>query len=261
MALRKQADDLAAELQARGREAAAYHAGMPTRQRNAVHERFSEERPFIVVATIAFGMGIDVPHVRFVLHADPPESLDAYYQEFGRCGRDGDPAQAVLFRSRDDAGGRRFFAGTSDISGALLEKLASAITVALEPLPVTTLAQLCNVPATRLTVALDRLARVGAIEVDGEGMVSQVEGGPSPVEAARDATADHETYRTAERTRSEMMRSYLETDGCRWRMILGYFGQPAEARCGRCDNCAAGLTVHEADDHRPFPLESRVVHV
>ena len=260
VALRKQAEDLAAELEARGRAAAAYHAGLPTRQRTAVHERFVDEEPFIVVATIAFGMGIDVPHVRFVLHADPPESLDAYYQEFGRCGRDGEPAEAVLFRSHEDAGGRRFFAGTTDIPGALLEKLASAITVALEPLPVTTLAQLCGIPATRLTVALDRLEKVGAIRVDSEGMVSQVEDGPSPVDAAREAVVDHETYRTAERTRTEMMRSYLETDGCRWRMLLGYFGQPAEGACGQCDNCRAGLTEDVVNRDRPFPLESRVVH-
>jgi ATP-dependent DNA helicase RecQ len=260
VALRKQAEELAADLRDRGRDAAAYHAGLPTRERNAVHERFADEEPFVVVATIAFGMGIDVPHVRFVLHADPPESLDAYYQEFGRSGRDGEQAQAVLFRSHDDAGGRRFFAGTTDIPGALLERLASAIDAALEPMPVTILAKLCDVPETRLTVALDRLEKVGAVVVDGDGMVAQVDDGPSPIEAAREAVADHESYRTAERTRGEMMRRYMETTGCRWRTVLGYFGQPADEACGRCDNCDAG-TVGAIDlDARPFPLESRVVH-
>ncbi|MDP9006225.1 MAG: RecQ family ATP-dependent DNA helicase [Actinomycetota bacterium] len=257
VATRRQAEELADELMASGRDAAPYHAGLAARRRDEVHERFLDEDPFIVVATVAFGMGIDVAHVRFVIHADPPESLDAYYQEFGRAGRDGEPARAVLFRSLADVGGRRFFGGTAELPDGVLEQLASAVQSALEPLPTATLAAILAVPQARLTVALDLLQKVGAVEVDAEGAVRSVEGGPPPAEAAKAAAEVHDVYRTAERTRGEMMRQYMETDSCRWRTILGYFGQPAEENCQRCDNCDEGIA---SVGHQPFALDARVSH-
>ncbi len=263
VATRRQAEEVAGELVARGRDAAAYHAGLGTKRRDEVHDRFLQPEPFVVVATIAFGMGIDAPHVRFVLHADPPESLDAYYQELGRAGRDGDPASAVLFHLVGDAGGRRFFAGTAEMPGAVLERIAATVDRALEPLPVETLAEVVELPQARLTVALDLLEKVGAIEFDAEGTVSSVEGGPSPAQGAEAAAGAHERYRSAERSRGEMMRNYLETDSCRWQTILGYFGQPTEEDCGRCDNCDDGTSAGRGDievGERPFPLDTRVSH-
>ncbi len=257
VATRRQAEELADELMAAGRDAAAYHAGLAARRRDEVHERFLDEEPFIVIATVAFGMGIDVAHVRFVIHADPPESLDAYYQELGRAGRDGEPARAVLFRSLADVGGRRFFGGTAEMPDGVLEQLASAVQSALEPLPTAILAEILAVPQARLTVALDLLQKVGAVEVDGEGAVRSVEGGPTPAEAAEAAAEVHDVYRTAERTRGEMMLQYMETESCRWRTILGYFGQPAEENCQRCDNCDEGIA---SVGHQPFALDARVSH-
>ncbi len=257
VATRRQAEELADELMAAGRDAAAYHAGLAARRRDEVHERFLDEEPFIVIATVAFGMGIDVAHVRFVIHADPPESLDAYYQELGRAGRDGEPARAVLFRSLADVGGRRFFGGTAEMPDGVLEQLASAVQSALEPLPTDILAEILAVPQARLTVALDLLQKVGAVEVDGEGAVRSVEGGPTPAEAAEAAAEVHDVYRTAERTRGEMMLQYMETESCRWRTILGYFGQPAEENCQRCDNCDKGVA---SVGHQPFALDARVSH-
>lgn len=258
VATRRQSEELAEMLASRSRDAAAYHAGLTATRRDEVHERFLEERPFVVVATIAFGMGIDAPHVRWVLHADPPESLDAYYQEFGRAGRDGAAARAVLFHSVTDAGGRRFFSGTTKMPVEVLEHLASAIDSALEPLPTSALAGLADIPATRVTIALDLLAKVGAITVDGDGAAGSIEGGPPPAQAARAAADAHELYRTAERSRGEMMHRYLATNSCRWRSILGYFGQPAEENCERCDNCDDGLAGESGD--QPFPLDTRVAH-
>ena len=96
------------ELRARGVRAAAYHAGMKGTDRDAVHARFLDGALDVVVATSAFGMGIDKADVRFVVHAASPASLDAYYQEIGRAGRDGDPAAVTLLHHAKDLNLQRF---------------------------------------------------------------------------------------------------------------------------------------------------------
>jgi len=99
---RKRTDDLAAHLRGRGIAAAAYHAGLPAGERDRVQEAFIFDRIRIVVATVAFGMGIDKTNVRFVVHWDLPQHLEGYYQEIGRAGRDGAPAKAVLLFGWED---------------------------------------------------------------------------------------------------------------------------------------------------------------
>jgi len=94
---RKACDQLAEKLEGTGRPVGVYHAGLPAEQRAAVQAEFVASEDMVMVATIAFGMGIDKPDVRFVIHAALPKSIEAYYQETGRAGRDGDPAEAQLF--------------------------------------------------------------------------------------------------------------------------------------------------------------------
>ncbi len=106
---RKSAEGLAALLVGNGHRAVAYHAGLTPEQRNMAQERFMAEKGIVVCATIAFGMGIDKPDVRFVFHADLPGSLDAYYQEIGRAGRDGEPAEAHMVFGLEDIRMRRRF--------------------------------------------------------------------------------------------------------------------------------------------------------
>ena len=108
---RREAEELAEELCAGSLRAASYHAGMKPHERDDVQERFMDGELDVVVATTAFGMGIDKADVRWVFHAEVAESLDAYYQEAGRAGRDGEPAEIVLFYRSEDVGLRRFFAG------------------------------------------------------------------------------------------------------------------------------------------------------
>jgi ATP-dependent DNA helicase RecQ len=114
VATRRTAEELAEELEGRGLRALAYHAGLSGSRRDQAQEAFMEDRLDVIVATTAFGMGVDKPNVRFVLHNEPSESLDSYYQEVGRAGRDGEPAEAVLFYRTEDLGLRKFFAGGGD---------------------------------------------------------------------------------------------------------------------------------------------------
>ena len=110
-ATRRLAEELAGELVLRGVSAVAYHAGMSRASRTAAQEGFMADEVDVVVATTAFGMGVDKPNVRFVFHSEPADSVDSYYQEIGRGGRDRAAARAVLFYRVEDLGLRRFFAG------------------------------------------------------------------------------------------------------------------------------------------------------
>lgn len=121
---RKKVDELAAWLNDEGYEALPYHAGMSTQDRARHQRQFISADSLIMVATIAFGMGIDKPDVRFVVHMDIPKSLEAYYQETGRAGRDGDPADVCMFYGLQDAvlQRQRIDASTADLTQKLLEK-------------------------------------------------------------------------------------------------------------------------------------------
>ena len=106
---RKKTEETAAFLRSKGLNALPYHAGLAKEERDRNQDVFMSESAVIMVATIAFGMGIDKPDVRFVLHTDMPGSVEAYYQEFGRAGRDGAPARALMLYGLDDIRMRRMF--------------------------------------------------------------------------------------------------------------------------------------------------------
>ncbi|MEN8585171.1 ATP-dependent DNA helicase RecQ [Burkholderia sp. RS01] len=264
-ATRKDTETYASELAERGLRAAAYHAGRKQVERDLVHEQFLEDELDVVVATTAFGMGIDKPNVRFVIHADIPESLDSYYQEIGRSGRDGEPAAAVLHYRPEDLGLRKFFGTHSPDQDSLMAVL-QVLRAADRPLTQKALAEQTDLSARRLTGLLNQLQETRAVKTGKRGI--RLEAGaklPTVVERAVELA---EARQRVDRSRIEMARGYAETDGCRRQFLLGYFGEDRPEPCGNCDNCADGSADEEDYDGgaataagvEPFPLQAAVVH-
>jgi ATP-dependent DNA helicase RecQ len=262
-ATRKAAEELADELREVGLRSACYHAGLPARERTAVHEAFVGDDLDVVVATTAFGMGIDKANVRYVFHHAISESLDAYYQEIGRAGRDGAPASAVLFFRIEDLGLRRFFSGGGELGADQLLGVAVAVARQDGPVEPTELAETTGLSQTRLTSAVSRLEEAGALEIlpGGEVVAS---GDVHPVDAAEEAARNEESRAKIEQSRVEMIRSYAESRSCRREYLLNYFGEQVGGTCGHCDNCerrgAEGERTAEDELAVPFAADQRVVH-
>jgi ATP-dependent DNA helicase RecQ len=251
VATRRQSEELAAAV---GERAAFYHAGMRPADRSDVHERFRAGSLEVVVATTAFGMGIDKPDVRWVFHAEISESVDSYYQEAGRAGRDGEHAEIVLFYRPEDLGLRRFFAGGGHLEVDELARVLDAVDHGVEdPAALRSQAELSE---TKLAAALSRLEEAGALHVEADGSVHPRE---HDAEALRAAAEAEERRRSFERSRVDMMRAYAETADCRRAFLLSYFGEDFTPPCGRCDNCEKGLTGPPPADV-PFPVGTRVEH-
>jgi ATP-dependent DNA helicase RecQ len=261
VATQKGAERVARELVARGVRATAYHGGMSAKKRDAAQEAFMDAGGDVdvMVATIAFGMGVDKPDVRFVYHLDVSESLDAYFQELGRAGRDGAPSVAKLFYRPEDLGRRRFFA-SGKLDRATLERVAAVVSAAGHPVDAAALREELGMGRSRIATVLHRLQEAGVVEVTDDGHVFAIAGADlaTGLETATHDEADREHF---VRSRVEMMRGYAEHATCRRAFLLGYFGEAFDPPCGNCDNCDAGHGV--ADDtgaDEPFAVGERVHH-
>ena len=243
-ATRKDAERLAEDLAAAGMGAVAYHGGMAAGQRAEVQEAFMADEVDVIVATTAFGMGIDKPNVRFVVHHAIADSVDAYWQEVGRAGRDGEPAAAILLYRAEDIGLRRFFAGTGQVGAEQIERVARVIDEAGGPVEPTDIKEETDLSESKLLSAVGRLEDVDAVQVRPDGQVAPLEDfGPEKVIEAAQVQADREEF---DRSRIDMMRAYAELSGaCRREFLLSYFGEATDGPCGNCDLCDAGL-VREA---------------
>ncbi|RBY75556.1 recombinase RecQ [Geodermatophilus sp. TF02-6] len=266
-ATRKGTEEIAAELTDRGLRACAYHAGLRKADREDSQRAFMDDELDVVVATTAFGMGIDKPDTRFVVHAEPADSVDSYYQEIGRAGRDGQPALALLVYRQEDLGLRRFFAAGVPAEEELQQvaRLVGAAEAAGidDGVDVRQLREETGRGATPLARDLNLLEQVSAVVLDEEGAAHPADGAPGPAAAAAAARELAEHHERVDQSRVEMMRGYAETTECRRQFLLGYFGEQLEQPCGNCDNCSAGRSQEGAtvaDAGTPFPVQAPVEH-
>ena len=272
---RRAAEELAGRLRDEGFDASHYHGGMAAGVRTRRHEDFLAGRVPVMVATSAFGMGIDKPDIRWVAHTALPDSPDSYLQEIGRAGRDGEPARAVLLYRAEDVALQRYFTGGAPAESGIRDLVA---VLRQRPRSRTELREVSGFSARKLTQLVTLLEEVGAVVEDADGRLHSPDHAPLPADAARLALAEVERHQTVQRTRIDMMRQFAESRSCRGQALLGYFGDRLDGPCGHCDNCAAGPDGTSArpssgsrpavpTQHRPapttnqpYPLHSTVRH-
>ena len=248
-----------------GVPAAVYHSRLQKHDRTLVHELFMNESIRAVVATNAFGLGIDKSNIRFVVHYDLPGSLEAYTQEAGRAGRDGAPSCCVLIYRMSDTRVQNYFLtgkypdveevqrvfGTIEIFGAQEQGVS-----------MTDLRKILQIPLTKLKVILALLKKAGFLEMLGRSSYVLTEAARMNRELVL-SLASYETKKSYDQSKLAMMLQYAETTSCRRRFILNYFGEAYTVdTCGACDNCLrlAARGGHAAASTGDFRITDIVTH-
>ena len=252
-------------LEANNLRATTYHGGMSKHDRDARMSQFMSGHVPIMVATSAFGMGVDKADVRWVIHYDVPDSIDNYMQQVGRAGRDGEPAVGLLLFREADLGLQKSLSSPAKLDAGHVADVIDA----LRRDPGTPRDKLVELGGGggKLDRTTQLLELVGGIATDINGHVTLLREEDDAGTIAEEVVAQQDRFRDWRANRLEQMRAYAHADACRRQTLLSYFNADAADVCNACDNCRSGhtrRTKRQAEEAHipksPWATNAAVVH-